>query len=44
MKNVPVRNAYFLMGHDSALLKNEAFKTMFSNAILWAAAGIGEAI
>ncbi len=43
-ENVKARNAYFLMGHDSALLKNEAFKTMVGNAILWAAAGPGDAI
>ena len=43
-ENMKARNAYFLMGHDSTLLRNEAFKTMVSNAILWAAAGTGEAI
>lgn len=43
-ENMKARNVYFLMGHDSALLKNEAFKTMVSNAILWAAASSGEAI
>ena len=43
-ESMKARNAYFLMGHDSSLLKNDAFKTMVSNAILWAAAGSGEAI
>jgi type 1 glutamine amidotransferase len=31
------RNVYFLMGHDGTLLKNGDFRTMFGNAILWAA-------
>ncbi len=30
-------NVYFLMGHHANLLKSEEFKTMFGNAILWAA-------
>jgi type 1 glutamine amidotransferase len=41
-ENMKSRNAYFLMGHDSALLKNEEFKTMVSNAIIWAVAGSRE--
>jgi type 1 glutamine amidotransferase len=43
-ENMKARNAYFLMGHDSALLNNDAFKTMVSNAILWAAEGSEEVI
>ncbi len=43
-EKMKARNVYFLMGHDSSLLKNEAFKTMVSNAILWAASGSGDAI
>lgn len=31
------RNVYFLIGHHANLLKTEAFKIMFANAILWAA-------
>ncbi len=31
------RNVYFLMGHTPALFENEAFTTMFTNAILWGA-------
>jgi type 1 glutamine amidotransferase len=30
-------NVYFLIGHSSKLFDTEDFKTMFSNAILWAA-------
>lgn len=36
-ENVKARNVYFLMGHQASLLKNEAFRTMFANAIRWAA-------
>jgi uncharacterized protein len=36
-EKMKARNVYFLMGHDASLLKNEAFKTMVSNAIFWAA-------
>jgi uncharacterized protein len=36
-EKVKARNVYFLIGHDASLLKNDAFKTMVSNAILWAA-------
>jgi uncharacterized protein len=36
-ERMKARNVYFLMGHDAHLLKNEAFKTMVSNAIVWAA-------
>lgn len=31
------RNVYFLMGHHANLFKSTDFKTMFGNAILWAA-------
>lgn len=31
------RNVYFLMGHANSLFASEDFKTMFANAILWAA-------
>lgn len=31
------KNVYFLIGHHANLLKTEAFKKMFANAILWAA-------
>lgn len=31
------RNVYFLIGHHANLLKSAEFKTMFGNAILWAA-------
>jgi type 1 glutamine amidotransferase len=31
------RNVYFLMGHGPSLLKSVEFKTMFGNAIIWAA-------
>ncbi|PWG78327.1 ThuA domain-containing protein [Pararcticibacter amylolyticus] len=30
------RNVYFLMGHDAKLLGSKEFKTMFTNALLWA--------
>lgn len=33
---VKARNVYFLMGHHADLLKNDAFKIMFANAISWA--------
>ncbi len=36
-EKVKARNVYFLMGHHAHLLGSEAFKTMVSNAILWAA-------
>lgn len=35
-ENVKARNVYFQMGHSPKLLTNEAFTTMFSNAIDWA--------
>lgn len=35
--SVKAKNVYFLMGHDSSLLQNKAFTTMFGNALLWAA-------
>jgi type 1 glutamine amidotransferase len=31
------RNVYFLMGHSPVLLESAEFKTMFANAIIWAA-------
>lgn len=34
---VKARNVYFLMGHHANLFKSGDFKTMFSNAIQWAA-------
>jgi len=36
-EKVKAKNIYFLIGHSPALLKSEAFKTMFGNAIMWAA-------
>jgi type 1 glutamine amidotransferase len=30
-------NVYLLMGHHANLFKSNDFKTMFANAILWAA-------
>ena len=30
------RNVYFLMGHSNKLFESEDFKTMFTNAIIWA--------
>jgi len=38
-EKMKARNVYFLMGHHANLLKTEAFKQLFANAILWAAAG-----
>ncbi|WP_126971635.1 ThuA domain-containing protein [Gynurincola endophyticus] len=35
-ENKKARNVYFLMGHGEELLRNEAFTTMFANAIVWA--------
>jgi hypothetical protein len=35
------RNVYILMGHHPSLFKNDAYQTLFRNAILWAA-GVGE--
>lgn len=35
-ENKKARNVYFLMGHDPALLKNNDFTRMVSNAIFWA--------
>jgi len=31
------RNVYFLMGHSPVLLSSAELKTMFGNAIIWAA-------
>ncbi|WP_321332359.1 ThuA domain-containing protein [uncultured Bacteroides sp.] len=36
-EKMKARNVYFLMGHDATLLQTAEFKTMFGNAILWAA-------
>jgi uncharacterized protein len=36
-KKMKARNVYFLMGHHANLFKSDDFKTMFGNAILWAA-------
>jgi type 1 glutamine amidotransferase len=36
-EKVKARNVYFLMGHHASLFDNEDFKTMFGNAIMWAA-------
>jgi type 1 glutamine amidotransferase len=35
-EKMKARNVYFLMGHHANLLKNDAFKTMVKNAVLWA--------
>jgi len=36
-EQMKARNVYFLMGHHANLFKSNDFKTMFGNAILWAA-------
>ena len=36
-EKVKAKNIYFLIGHSPSLLKSEEFRTMFGNAILWAA-------
>jgi type 1 glutamine amidotransferase len=36
-EKVKARNIYFQMGHSPLLLVSKEFKTMFGNAILWAA-------
>ncbi len=36
-EKMKARNVYFLMGHHANLFKSDDFKTMFGNAILWAA-------
>jgi len=36
-EKMKARNVYFLMGHSPSLLKSVGFKTMFGNAIIWAA-------
>ncbi|WP_312339380.1 ThuA domain-containing protein [Sphingobacterium sp.] len=36
---VKARNVYFLIGHSGSLFASKDFKTMFTNAILWAADG-----
>jgi len=35
--NVKARNLYIFMGHSAGLFKNEAYTTLFRNAIFWAA-------
>ncbi|GAB3321117.1 hypothetical protein GCM10027299_15130 [Larkinella ripae] len=35
-ETMKARNVYIFMGHHPDLFKNEAFKTIFQNAILWA--------
>lgn len=35
-EKMKARNVYFLVGHDSTLFNNQAFTTMFQNAIHWA--------
>jgi type 1 glutamine amidotransferase len=36
-EKMKARNVYFLMGHHANLFHSEDFKTMFGNALLWAA-------
>lgn len=36
-EKVKAKNIYFLIGHSASLLNSKEFKTMFGNAILWAA-------
>lgn len=36
-EKMKARNLYIFMGHHPDLLKNEAFQTLFKNAIFWAA-------
>jgi type 1 glutamine amidotransferase len=36
-EHVKARNVYIFMGHHAALFENQAFTTIFRNAILWAA-------
>jgi type 1 glutamine amidotransferase len=36
-EKVKARNVYFQMGHHPTLFTSTEFKTLFSNAILWAA-------
>jgi hypothetical protein len=40
-EKMKARNVYILMGHHPSLFKNDAYQTLFRNAILWAA-GVGE--
>jgi type 1 glutamine amidotransferase len=35
-EKMKARNVYFLMGHHANLIKNDVFKTMVLNAIMWA--------
>ncbi|HEY4324456.1 MAG TPA: ThuA domain-containing protein [Mucilaginibacter sp.] len=35
--SVPARNIYIFMGHSPVLFESEAYKTIFRNAIFWAA-------
>lgn len=36
-EKMKAKNVYFLMGHSPVLFESEEFKTMFANAIMWAA-------
>ena len=36
-EKMAARNLYILMGHDPGLFENETYKTIFRNAIFWAA-------
>ncbi|MDB6068051.1 MAG: putative secreted glycosyl hydrolase [Pedosphaera sp.] len=36
-EKMKARNIYILMGHHPSLFENDAYKTLFHNAILWAA-------
>jgi uncharacterized protein len=38
-ERMKARNIYIFMGHDPGLFKNEAFTSLFRNAIFWAARG-----
>jgi type 1 glutamine amidotransferase len=36
-EKMKAKNVYFQMGHSPVLFESEEFKTMFANAIMWAA-------
>ena len=36
-EHVAARNVYIFMGHGPELFENQAFTTIFRNAVLWAA-------
>jgi len=42
-EKMKARNIYILMGHHPSLFENHAYKTLFHNAILWAAGDKSEA-